>query len=409
MNDRAERSRLMIERRAGLTVREGDRGRPLKICLASVAPFVGGAEVAAERLALGLQGEGHDVLMVLGRRNEVLKRMRRAGLRCEYCPLELRDKRHPVRTIGSRARLWNLIRREKPDLVHANDLPTHQVVSDISRFTGVPTVCHHRFPFDGRTVDWMNKFGADLHILVSRFMMDEMTQASPRLAEAPRLVIHDGLELPPRPREDDRIQARRALGLTEDKVLVLFAGQVIPIKGVADLIDAFALLDAASRARCELLIVGDDHQHNGAYRREMEALCRGLGCAARFPGFVSDLPRWMTAADMVVAPSHVEPLGNVILETMSLARAVIGSDVGGIPEMVVHGETGLLVPPRSPRALADAIEALIRDPELRNRMGDRGRLRCEANFSIGTHVRAMLCAYDQVLQEPRSKHSVTLQ
>ncbi len=194
--------------------------------------------------------------------------------------------------------------------------------------------------------------------------------------------------------------------MPEDKILVMFAGQVIPIKGVADLIKAFALLDTASRARCELLIVGDDHQNDGAYRREMESLCHELGCSARFPGFVSDLPRWMTAADMIVAPSHVEPLGNVILETMSLARAVVGSQVGGIPEMVVHGETGLLVPPQSPRALADAIETLVRDPELRSQMGDRGRRRCEANFRVEAHVHAVLSAYDQVLQEHGSRHSV---
>ena len=377
-------------------------GRPLKICLASVAPFVGGAEVAAERLALGLQSEGHDVLMVLGHRNEVLDRMRRAGLRCEHCPLDLSDKRHPVRPLGSRARLWRLVRREKPDLLHANDLPTHQATSDVARFTGVPTICHHRFLFDGQAIDWMNKFGANLHILISRFMMEEMSLASPRLAGSPRVVIHDGIKLPPRPRADDRPQARRELGLAEDRVLVLFAGQVIPIKGVADLIEAFALLDPSSRARCELLIVGDDLQRRGAYRREMEALCRGFGFTARFPGFVSDVSRWMTAADLVVAPSHVEPLGLVVMEAMSLARAVVGSDVGGIPEMLVHGETGLLVPPRAPGALAEALEALIRDPELRGRMGDRGRLRCEENFGIETHVRAVLGAYDRVLSVTRT-------
>jgi glycosyltransferase involved in cell wall biosynthesis len=408
MTTHADRSPPALGQWRGSAVRSDDGRRPLKICLASMAPFVGGAEVAAEELGLGLQDAGHEVVMVIGHRNQVLERMRRAGLRCVYCPLELSDKRHPVRTLASRARLWSIVRREKPDLLHANDLPTHQITSDIARFAGVPSICHHRFPFDGRAIDWMNKFGASIHILVSQYLLEEMSRASPRLAASRRVVVHDGLRLPPRPRADDRVAARRELGLPEGKTLVLFAGQMNPIKGVADLIEAFALLSPETLANSELLLVGDDHQQGGVYRREMELLCRGFGYAARFPGFVSNVSRWMTAADLVVVPSHVEPLGMVTMEAMSLGRAMIGSDAGGIPEMLVDGDTGLLVPPRSPRVLADALETLIRDPALRSRLGENGRRRCEANFSIDAHVRAVLGVYDQVIGERGSKRPATV-
>ena len=78
----------------------------------------------------------------------------------------------------------------------------------------------------------------------------------------------------------------------------------------------------------------------------MQGLAAVLGCPARFVGFRKDVPDWLTAADLAVVPSHVEPLGNATLEAMACGLPVVGSEVGGIPEMVVHEETGLLVPPR---------------------------------------------------------------
>src|SRR5262249_12527648 len=115
-------------------------------------------------------------------------------------------------------------------------------------------------------------------------------------------------------------------------------------------------------------------------------------------GFRDDVAAWYLASDVVALPSHVEPLGNVTLEAMSFARPVIGGHTGGIPEMVVHGQTGLLVPPRAPRALADALALLIGDAPLRARLGAEGRRRCEELFSLEAHVRSVLKEYDRVVR-----------
>src|SRR5207249_4811574 len=98
-------------------------------------------------------------------------------------------------------------------------------------------------------------------------------------------------------------------------------------------------------------------------------------------------------SDVAVVPSHVEPLGNATLEAMSYALPVIGGDVGGIPEMVLDGETGLLVPPRSPERLAEALARLIREPETRRQFGAQGRHRCEELFSLRAHARNVLHEY----------------
>jgi glycosyltransferase involved in cell wall biosynthesis len=375
-----------------------DGGRALRICLASMAPFVGGAEVAAERLALGLRDAGHEVVVILGRPGEVLRRMERAGLRCLVTPMCFTDARRPWRFPLARARLRRLLRRERPDVVHANDLPTHQILSAAARGLGPPVVCHHRFPFGGEAIDWFDKYGADRHLFVSRALMDQMCAASPRLAAAERSVVYDGLELPPRPTEEDRRDARRRLGLPPGRVLVLFAGQVIERKGVEDLIRAWAALGPDGAAGADLLIVGDDLQGGGAYRAAMEELAGRLGCPARFVGFRPDVAAWLVAADVAAVPSHVEPLGNATLEAMACARPVVGCRVGGIPEMVVHEETGLLVPPRAPGELAAALARLIGDADLRARCGERGRARCQGHFSLGQHVRSVVREYGRALR-----------
>jgi glycosyltransferase involved in cell wall biosynthesis len=186
------------------------------------------------------------------------------------------------------------------------------------------------------------------------------------------------------------------LGLPIGKTVVTIAGQVIERKGVADLIRAWALLDGDVRARAELLVVGDDLAGEGAYRMEMQRLAETLNVPARFVGFQKNIPDWLTASDIAVVPSHVEPLGNATLEAMSYALPVIGSMAGGIPEMVIQEETGLLVPPRSPETLAAAVSRFVSDERMRRACGRRGRERCEELFSLAQHTRTMIREYGAV-------------
>jgi glycosyltransferase involved in cell wall biosynthesis len=371
--------------------------RPLKVCFATWAPFVGGAEVAAERTALGLTAAGQDVFMLVAQAGPVLDRYRKAGLRCVVARMRFTGKwDYPLYWLARR-RLIRILTDEKPDLIHGNDLPTHAMVADAARRVGLPRVCHHRFPFPGTAIDWMNKFGAERHVFVSRALMDEMCAASPTLAASARGVLYDGLPLSPVPTAADRLTVRRQLGLPADKVIVLFAGQIIERKGVADLIRAWGLLPAAARAAAELVIVGDDLAGNGAYRAEMEKLAAAESCPAKFVGFQKNVADWLTAADVAVVPSHVEPLGNATLEAMALGLPVIGGDVGGIPEMVAAERTGLLVPPKSPPQLAAALARLIANPAERAAFGAAGAARCRDLFALEPHARNVIETYRQLV------------
>jgi glycosyltransferase involved in cell wall biosynthesis len=105
-----------------------------------------------------------------------------------------------------------------------------------------------------------------------------------------------------------------------------------------------------------------------------------------FLGYQRNAPDLVGAFDVVAVPSHIEPLGNATLEAMAAARPVVGSRVGGIPEMIVDGVTGLMVPAHTPEALADALGRLIGDPTRARMLGQAGRDRAASVFSVQAHA-----------------------
>ncbi len=103
------------------------------------------------------------------------------------------------------------------------------------------------------------------------------------------------------------------------------------------------------------------------------------------------------ALDIAVIPSDAEACGRVIFEAMAMSKPVVGTNTGGTPEIIVDGDTGILIPPRDPEALTEAVLRLADDPRLRDRMGESGRRRIEKNFSIEAHVRQIELAYSGLL------------
>ena len=119
----------------------------------------------------------------------------------------------------------------------------------------------------------------------------------------------------------------------------------------------------------------------------------------RFAGFRNDLDRILPCLDMLIHPASAEGMGVAVLEAASAAIPVIAFAAGGIREAVVHGETGLLVPPADIVGLADAIRTLLDDPELARRYGVAARRRMETRFSVDDQVDAHLALYRQVLEQ----------
>ena len=173
----------------------------------------------------------------------------------------------------------------------------------------------------------------------------------------------------------DRAEARRRLGL-DDRPVLLWVGRIAPIKGLDTLLDTVARLREAGRDM-RLLVVGGEadeptNGHETSLRRRIAAL--GLGESVRFvgPQPQSVLSLYYAAADVTVLPSYYESFGMVALEAMACGSPVIASRVGGLVTTVRDGVTGFLVPDGDVEALAERIEILVGDPELRWRLGREG-------------------------------------
>ena len=165
---------------------------------------------------------------------------------------------------------------------------------------------------------------------------------------------------------------------------------LLPVDGIGEVADGDDLAELLVTALGEdaQLRDGDVVVVTSKVVSKAEGRVRSLGLDEhfRFLGFRPDAPALIPLFDVVAVPSHVEPLGNATLEAMAAGRPVVGARVGGIPEMVVDGETGLLVAPRAPADLAEALRRLISDPALRARLGAAGAHRARSAFSLEAHV-----------------------
>ncbi len=198
-----------------------------------------------------------------------------------------------------------------------------------------------------------------------------------------------GAEEPP---PVDRAAVRADFGWPVDAPLLLFAGRLAQQKGVDDLIAAIDLVQYIV-PELRVLIVGD-----GPMRAQLEATTAAfrLGGMVHFTGHRDDVPRLLAAADLLVLPSLYEGLPNVVLEAMRFARPVVATAAPGTTEVVVDGQTGLLVPLRDPPALAQAIRTVVRDPECAHRLGAAGRARVESEFRAETMVDAYASLYEEL-------------
>lgn len=194
-----------------------------------------------------------------------------------------------------------------------------------------------------------------------------------------------------------RDAARAALGLSPDGPVVLTVGRLTVIKGQRYLVAAVPAL-VERFPDLSVVLVGDGH-----LRGELAAQTADLGVerAVRLAGHRSDARELLDAADVFVLPSRSEGMPLAALEAMDAGLPVVATDVIGTSEVVVHGRTGLLVPSQDPAALAEALAALLADPDRRAAFGRAGRARFVERFTSARMAAQTAAVYDQALAELR--------
>jgi glycosyltransferase involved in cell wall biosynthesis len=188
-------------------------------------------------------------------------------------------------------------------------------------------------------------------------------------------------------------EVRLQLGVPPDALLIVCVARLAKEKDISVLVAAMETV-AAQFPDVRCVIAGDGPERDAVERQVREGKCGGQIVLA---GFCKDALSIINAADVFVLPSRAEPFGLVLLEAMALAKPVVSTAAGGPLEIVKDGETGLLVPPGDPAAIADAIIQFLRDPDFRRTAGGNGLSRFQRQFTAGTMAAATLRVYEQAL------------
>jgi len=311
----------------------------------------------------------------------------------------------PVHRLGKRegvdarmvAKLRRLIRDHEVEVVHSHNFSTWLYTTFAVRSLGrhgprhVHTEHSNVAPSPRRY--WLERRLAALTahtVAVSGHVRDVMTDRIGIARERVR-VIYNGIDTALfAPDEGRRAAMRQALGLGPQEVVLGVVARLAPVKDHATLLRALAETDADIRSQVRLIVVGDGPERAALERLRDEL---ELGDRVRFLGERRDTPALLNAFDIYVLPSLSEGMNLTLLEAMSTALPVVTTSVGGSPEIVSAEETGLLVPPADPTALARALERLIASGELRRRYGEAGRQRVVRMFSQESMLREYLALY----------------
>jgi glycosyltransferase involved in cell wall biosynthesis len=303
------------------------------------------------------------------------------------------------------ARLAKVLRRHRVDIFHAHLFDPSVVGLVAARLAGIPVslVTRHYSDYHTRLgkrwhvrLDQMCTALSHGVIAVSeqtRRVMVEEEKAPPQKVR----VVYNGIDLdrvsPPEQQDVERL--REELGVAGCPVIVVVA-RLHPEKGHTYLFRAMPAVLAGTGGRARLLVVGE-----GSFRPEFEREVAELGVAhaVRFLGFRRDVVRLFCLADVVVLPSLAEAFGLVLVEAMALRRPIVATRVGGIPELIEHGQTGWLVEPGSPSALAEGILALLNDRALCERLRESGRARALERFRFETMMQRYEEYYRQLARE----------
>jgi len=303
-------------------------------------------------------------------------------------------------------KIRRLLKRDKPDIVHTHTSKAGLLGRLAARLAGIPSIIHtpHGHVFFGYFGALKTKMFVLLEKLASR-ITDKIIALTPRekadylrykVAEEDKLVvIPSGIELhkcqyPPK---EERSKLRRELGIPDRSAVVGTAGRLVPVKGPGFLLQAVGQV-ISEHPDTYLVFAGD-----GPLRKNLakDAVDRGLAKKIIFTGWRDDMARVLSVFDVFCLPSLNEGMGRVLVEAMALGKPVVASDAGGIPDLIIPGKNGILVPPQDPEELARQIRFLIENREEREKLGRAGKEMASA-YSDEVMVKKIAELYEKALK-----------
>ena len=338
-----------------------------------------------------LQADGHDVVAVCAP-GPWVESVRSAGVTVHTVPMEREIA--PLRDLRSMAALTRCFREHKFDVVHTHTPKAGLIGPIAARLAGVPQIVHtvHGLLFHDRmtplrqSIFWLpEKITATFcHRILSQSREDVERAVRSHLCSRRKIsYIGNGIDVSRFELESnyDRSQKLREVGLHPGDFVVGSVGRLVEEKGFRELFAAAELL-SSRHTQVKFVVIGprETDQNDALDNDYMDDLQRrGV---VRFVNWCDDVRPWLAAMDLFVLPSYREGIPRACMEAAAMMRPIVASDIRGCREVVVNGETGLLVPPRDIPQLVEAIECLYQDRDLAVRMGKRGRQHVVTNFDI---------------------------
>ncbi|GJQ57862.1 MAG: glycosyltransferase family 1 protein [Candidatus Scalindua sp. AMX11] len=351
---------------------------------------IGGANRSMLTLWNGLNGMSIEPLVYCPSSGPMVSLIENAGLPYHIYPYFQPSWKQPIKSYLKR-RVWKRsFRSHNVSLVHANDLFNGRSVVLASHYLGIPLLCHVRFPPTKEYCLWAfkNLPKPDGFIFNSKALQREigpfLQESCP---ESLQWVVYNGVDLSALKFNLDSKNIRPRVGIIAN---------LQTVKGHEDFIHMASMLIRRGHDVVFDIIGGDIHQ--SGREEHLKRLSRDLGIAKRiyFHGNIKDVYATIQELDVAVCASHVEPFGRCIIEAMACGTAIVATHVGGIPEIVTNNENGLLVPPKKPESLANAVEFLLENREVRDQMALNGRDSVEKLFSKEAHVSAITDIYGKI-------------
>lgn len=375
---------------------------------------VGGITLQVVGLSTALSGK-YDVRVLFGDIHEGEEDMSDLAARSGIATTHITGLQRQIRPLADVATSWRLyrwFRRHRPVVVSTYMFKARLLGTVAARMARVPVVVEtfNGTLFEGYFGSSSSRFLRGAERFIGRWLVDHViatTRSDLELAIRHGVVAADKISHVPYGfdlqefalgrAERASVSLREELSLGPEEVLVGIVGRLTPIKGHRYFLEAAAqLVGRLGLTGVTFVIVGD-----GELRGELEALAGDLGIAGRshFLGTRRDMPQIYADLDVLVVSSLNEGTCIVIAEAMAAGTAVLATDVGGVPELVEDGVTGVLVPPADPSALAEGLVPLARDARLRKRFAETGRDRVFERHTLERMADATSAVYDMLLTD----------
>ena len=350
---------------------------------------------------------GYDVIGVSAG-GEHAAALRASGIRHVELPSITRSMA-PAQDLKAAIALHRFLRSLRPTIVHTHNPKPGVLGRPIARAAGVPVVINTVHGLYAQPDDRLARrsavYGAER--FAARFSDMELVQNPEDLATLRALGVPDhrlrllgnGIDLdrfgPTEADRGGRADKRASLGVDPDTVLIGMVGRLVWEKGYAELFEAARLLRDRG-ARAEVVVIGP-HEPDKAGAVDAEAVAGARAHGVTFLGQRDDVEDWYRAMDVFVLPSYREGFPRSAMEAAATGLPVVTSDIRGCRQVVDQGQTGLLVPARDAAALADALQRLVDDADLRSTMGRAAIEKAQADFDDRDVIDLTLDTYDALL------------